>query len=179
MFSLVRRVRSGQRAADHGARGSPARVSRLDRGVLSREMCRACGGRATNLLPPPPTNFPRPKARATHKSAGGHGSRMSHHRTTCCPRLIGASVAQWLARSPPTNAIRARSPVESCWTMPLSGVFSRGTPASPTLTALLHPRVSFFVMFRDDGYLRVTHADVAAPWIHHGPESDVGDGCHR
>ncbi|KAJ8883480.1 hypothetical protein PR048_015324 [Dryococelus australis] len=55
---------------------------------------------------------------------------------------IGAAVAQWLAHSPPTTAIRVRSSVgslpdfrmlESCWTMPLAGGFSRSTPVSPAL----------------------------------------------
>ncbi|KAJ8896909.1 hypothetical protein PR048_002255 [Dryococelus australis] len=54
----------------------------------------------------------------------------------------GTSVAQWLAHSPPTTVIWIRSPAgslpdfrmwELCWTMPLAGVFSRGTPASPAL----------------------------------------------
>ncbi|KAJ8873594.1 hypothetical protein PR048_024412 [Dryococelus australis] len=44
-----------------------------------------------------------------------------------------ATVAQWLTRSPPTKAIRVRSPEGSSWTMPLAGGFSRGTPASPAL----------------------------------------------
>ncbi|KAJ8883707.1 hypothetical protein PR048_015561 [Dryococelus australis] len=56
--------------------------------------------------------------------------------------LIGAAVAKWLRRSPPTTAIRARSPAgslpdsrmwESCWTMPLVGELPRGTPAFPAL----------------------------------------------
>ncbi|KAJ8868288.1 hypothetical protein PR048_029804 [Dryococelus australis] len=54
--------------------------------------------------------------------------------------LIYSVVAQWLGRLPPTTAIRARYPAgplpdprmwESCWTMPLAGGPSRGTPASP------------------------------------------------
>ncbi|KAJ8881410.1 hypothetical protein PR048_017891 [Dryococelus australis] len=51
-------------------------------------------------------------------------------------------LATWLGRSPPTVATRARYPAgslpdfrmwESCWTMPLAGGLSWGTPASPTL----------------------------------------------
>ncbi|KAJ8880343.1 hypothetical protein PR048_016810 [Dryococelus australis] len=50
-----------------------------------------------------------------------------------------ATVAERLARSPPTKAIRAQSPAgsldfhkkESCWTMPLVGGSSRGSPVSP------------------------------------------------
>ncbi|KAJ8875468.1 hypothetical protein PR048_023363 [Dryococelus australis] len=52
---------------------------------------------------------------------------------------LGASVAERLARSPPTKAIQAPSPAgspvfrmwESCRTMPLVGGLSRGYPASP------------------------------------------------
>ncbi|KAJ8875642.1 hypothetical protein PR048_023538 [Dryococelus australis] len=52
----------------------------------------------------------------------------------------GATVAERLARSSPTNANRFQSPTrspdfrkwESCRTMPLVGGFSRGSPVSPT-----------------------------------------------
>ncbi|KAJ8872775.1 hypothetical protein PR048_026391 [Dryococelus australis] len=78
----------------------------------------------------------------------------------------GAAVAQWLGRSLPTPAIRARYPAgtlpdsrswESCWMMPLAGGLSRGTPASPRpcILAPLHPRVSLHIMSGDDGHLRV------------------------
>ncbi|KAJ8895330.1 hypothetical protein PR048_000656 [Dryococelus australis] len=51
----------------------------------------------------------------------------------------GATVAERLARWPPTKANRAQSPAgspdfrkwESCWTMPLVGGFSRESPVSP------------------------------------------------
>ncbi|KAJ8872680.1 hypothetical protein PR048_026293 [Dryococelus australis] len=55
-------------------------------------------------------------------------------------RLMKATVAEWLARLPPTEAIRAQSPAvslrifamwESCRMMPLVGGFSRGSPFSP------------------------------------------------
>ncbi|KAJ8882846.1 hypothetical protein PR048_014660 [Dryococelus australis] len=53
---------------------------------------------------------------------------------------LGATVAERLARSPPTKANRVQSPAgspdfrkwESCRTMPLVGRFSRGSPVSPT-----------------------------------------------
>ncbi|KAJ8874933.1 hypothetical protein PR048_022823 [Dryococelus australis] len=70
-----------------------------------------------------------------------------------CPVILGTAVKQWLGRSPTTTVIRAQYPSgslpefsvwESCWTMPLAGEFSRGTP-----------RVSFYVMSGDDGLLRV------------------------
>ncbi|KAJ8875873.1 hypothetical protein PR048_023780 [Dryococelus australis] len=57
-------------------------------------------------------------------------------------KKIGAAVAQWLGLSPPTTAIRIQYPAgslpdfrmwESCWTIPLAGGFSRGTPVSPAL----------------------------------------------
>ncbi|KAJ8870895.1 hypothetical protein PR048_027196 [Dryococelus australis] len=51
----------------------------------------------------------------------------------------GATVAERLACSPPTKAIRVQSPVgsftwESCRTMPLVGGSSRGCPVSPALS---------------------------------------------
>ncbi|KAJ8868976.1 hypothetical protein PR048_030517 [Dryococelus australis] len=54
--------------------------------------------------------------------------------------VIGATVAERLALSPPTKANRAKSPAgspdfrkwESCRTIPLIGGFSRGSPVSPT-----------------------------------------------
>ncbi|KAJ8873836.1 hypothetical protein PR048_024672 [Dryococelus australis] len=62
----------------------------------------------------------------------------------------GASVAERLARSPPTMVNRVQSPAESlpnfrmwgilldggesCWTMPLVGEFPRGSPVSPALS---------------------------------------------
>ncbi|KAJ8888960.1 hypothetical protein PR048_008454 [Dryococelus australis] len=54
----------------------------------------------------------------------------------------GASVAERLARSPPTSANCVKSPAgspdfrmwESCRTMPLVGGFSRGSPVSPALS---------------------------------------------
>ncbi|KAJ8894611.1 hypothetical protein PR048_007275 [Dryococelus australis] len=78
----------------------------------------------------------------------------------------GAAVAQWLGRSPSTMAIRVRSPAGSlpdfrtwvsCWKMPLAGGLSRGAPVSPRpfIPTPRHPRVSFHVMSRDDGHLRV------------------------
>ncbi|KAJ8886471.1 hypothetical protein PR048_012682 [Dryococelus australis] len=65
--------------------------------------------------------------------------RVNHERVH---RISGAAVAQWLAHSPPTTAIRVRSPAgtlpgprmwESYWTMPLPGGLSRGTPVSHAL----------------------------------------------
>ncbi|KAJ8891113.1 hypothetical protein PR048_010624 [Dryococelus australis] len=52
---------------------------------------------------------------------------------------LGAAVAERLDCSPPTKASRVQSPAgspdlrkwESCWTMPLVGGFSRGSPVSP------------------------------------------------
>ncbi|KAJ8878412.1 hypothetical protein PR048_018990 [Dryococelus australis] len=46
---------------------------------------------------------------------------------------------KWLHRSPPTKAIRGQSPAGSrdfrkCWTMPLVGGFSRGSPVPPVLS---------------------------------------------
>ncbi|KAJ8895114.1 hypothetical protein PR048_000439 [Dryococelus australis] len=74
---------------------------------------------------------------------------------------IEVAVAQWVGRSPPTTAISVRYSAsslpdfrmwESCWSMPLATVFSRGTPVSPScIPAPLHPRVSFHVMPGDDG----------------------------
>ncbi|KAJ8886199.1 hypothetical protein PR048_012408 [Dryococelus australis] len=54
------------------------------------------------------------------------------------PQIRRATVTGRLARSPPTKANRAQSPAgspdfrkwESCWTMPLVGGFSRGSPVS-------------------------------------------------
>ncbi|KAJ8872776.1 hypothetical protein PR048_026392 [Dryococelus australis] len=71
---------------------------------------------------------------------------------------LGAAVPQWLGRSPPTTAIRARFPAdslqdfrmwESCKVMPLAGGFSRGTALSP---ALAFERRSVHVMSRNDGH---------------------------
>ncbi|KAJ8867321.1 hypothetical protein PR048_031122 [Dryococelus australis] len=77
----------------------------------------------------------------------------------------GATVAECLARSPPTKANRVQSPTglpdfrrwESCWTMPLAGGFFSGYSRSPhpCIPAPLHPRVTFHVMSGDDGHLRV------------------------
>ncbi|KAJ8897327.1 hypothetical protein PR048_002673 [Dryococelus australis] len=75
----------------------------------------------------------------------------------------GAAVAQWLGRSPPATAIRARYPAGS---FPRVGivlddaacrrVFSEYSRfPRPCIPAPLHPRVSVNVMSRDDGHLRV------------------------
>ncbi|KAJ8871488.1 hypothetical protein PR048_027810 [Dryococelus australis] len=57
--------------------------------------------------------------------------------------FVGATMAERLACSPPTKAIRVQSPPgplssfrmwESCRTMPLVGGFSRGSPISPSLS---------------------------------------------
>ncbi|KAJ8874329.1 hypothetical protein PR048_025175 [Dryococelus australis] len=72
------------------------------------------------------------------------GSPFAYKLFTCIHFIIlkGAAVAQLLAYSPPTKAIRARSPAgllpdprmwESCCTKPLAIGFSRATPASPAL----------------------------------------------
>ncbi|KAJ8866388.1 hypothetical protein PR048_032231 [Dryococelus australis] len=77
-------------------------------------------------------------------------SHLAYARWLSRPRCkyylnIRSAVAQWLSRSPPFTAIRIRYPAgslpefrmwESCWTMPLAGGFSRGTPASPSLAFL-------------------------------------------
>ncbi|KAJ8887586.1 hypothetical protein PR048_013803 [Dryococelus australis] len=63
----------------------------------------------------------------------------SDANTVATERYSGATVAERLARSPPTKANRAQSPAgspdfhkwESCRTMALVGGFSRGSPASP------------------------------------------------
>ncbi|KAJ8891248.1 hypothetical protein PR048_010764 [Dryococelus australis] len=60
--------------------------------------------------------------------------------------LHGATVAERLARSPPTKAHRAQSPSgspdlrkgESCWTMPLVGGSSRRSPISPVPSFRAH-----------------------------------------
>ncbi|KAJ8890562.1 hypothetical protein PR048_010071 [Dryococelus australis] len=82
---------------------------------------------------------------------GGVKELLTDTRKTDCPAeacstpgqrtgKIGAAVAQRLAHSPPTKAIRVQSPTgslpdprmwESYWMMPLTGGFSRGTPVSP------------------------------------------------
>ncbi|KAJ8898464.1 hypothetical protein PR048_003824 [Dryococelus australis] len=71
---------------------------------------------------------------------------LKHSPCTRVNMKVGAAVAQWLGRSPPTTAIRARSPAgslqdpriwESCWTMPLAGGLSRDTPAYPALALQL------------------------------------------
>ncbi|KAJ8883192.1 hypothetical protein PR048_015032 [Dryococelus australis] len=64
-------------------------------------------------------------------------------RIATCLRGTGAQRhTTRLGRSPPTSAIQVRSPAgslsdfcmwESCWTMSLAGVFSRGTPVYPAL----------------------------------------------
>ncbi|KAJ8873974.1 hypothetical protein PR048_024814 [Dryococelus australis] len=73
---------------------------------------------------------------------------------------VAVAVAQWLAHSPPTKVIRVRSPAgslpdfrmrESCVQRAFSG---HSRFLRPCIPAPLHPRVSFHVMFRDDGYLR-------------------------
>ncbi|KAJ8872244.1 hypothetical protein PR048_025846 [Dryococelus australis] len=77
------------------------------------------------------------------------------------PSKVGAAVARWLGRSPPTTAIRARYPAgslpgfhmwESCWTMLLvGGVFSGCSRfPRPCIPAPLHPRVSLHVMPGND-----------------------------
>ncbi|KAJ8898171.1 hypothetical protein PR048_003531 [Dryococelus australis] len=62
------------------------------------------------------------------------------YRVLCLYQLrAGATVAEWLAFSPPSKANRAQSPArppdfrkwESCRTLPLVGGFSRGYPVSP------------------------------------------------
>ncbi|KAJ8897776.1 hypothetical protein PR048_003126 [Dryococelus australis] len=81
---------------------------------------------------------------------------LSHHYDSCFPTgstrqrdfsaysLLGATVAERLACSPPTKAIRVQSTAgsiagfrvwESCRTMPLFGGFSRGSPVSPALSS--------------------------------------------
>ncbi|KAJ8865974.1 hypothetical protein PR048_033498 [Dryococelus australis] len=54
-------------------------------------------------------------------------------------RKMAATVVQRLACSPLTKAIRVRSPDfrtwESCWTMPLVGGFSWGSPVSPAISS--------------------------------------------
>ncbi|KAJ8894888.1 hypothetical protein PR048_000195 [Dryococelus australis] len=78
------------------------------------------------------------------------------------PEFEPQGLAQWLAHSPPTKAIRVRSAAgslpdfrmwESCWTTPLAGRVFSGCfrYPRPCIPAPLHPRVSFHVMFRDDG----------------------------
>ncbi|KAJ8865622.1 hypothetical protein PR048_033142 [Dryococelus australis] len=80
--------------------------------------------------------------------------------------LLGTAVVQWLGHSPPTAAIRARSPTgsppdfrtwESCWTTPLAGgVFSGYSRfPHPCIPVSLHLRVSCHAMSGDDGHLRV------------------------
>ncbi|KAJ8869157.1 hypothetical protein PR048_030725 [Dryococelus australis] len=81
-------------------------------------------------------------------------------------RIWEAAVAQWLASSPPTTAIRARPPGGLAPGFSHVGivlddaacrrVFSGHSRfPRPCIPAPLHPRVSFHVVFRDDGYLRV------------------------
>ncbi|KAJ8866765.1 hypothetical protein PR048_032626 [Dryococelus australis] len=68
--------------------------------------------------------------------------REQHQEHWCATTLfyppissVGATVAVWLDHSPPTKAIRIKSPAgESCRTMPLVGGFSRGSPVSPALS---------------------------------------------
>ncbi|KAJ8871253.1 hypothetical protein PR048_027559 [Dryococelus australis] len=88
------------------------------------------------------------------------------HRPLCRRMFIARAAgglnpvaAKWLRRSPPTTAMRVRYPVGSlpdfciwewCWTMPLAGGFSRGTPFSPRPCIL-----GSHVMSGDDGHLRV------------------------
>ncbi|KAJ8867115.1 hypothetical protein PR048_032978 [Dryococelus australis] len=59
-----------------------------------------------------------------------------------CPAGVTSDAVRLRGRSPPTTAIRVRSPDgslpdfhtwESCWTIPLASGFSRGTPVSPAL----------------------------------------------
>ncbi|KAJ8874936.1 hypothetical protein PR048_022826 [Dryococelus australis] len=75
-----------------------------------------------------------------------------------------ATVAQWLGRSSSNTEIRARSPAgslpdfrmwESCWTMPLTTGFSRGTPASPAPAFQRRSNLGSHVMYGDDGHIRV------------------------
>ncbi|KAJ8869452.1 hypothetical protein PR048_028442 [Dryococelus australis] len=56
--------------------------------------------------------------------------------TILCSTGHGATVAERLARSPPTKANRSPDfrKLEECRTMPLNGGFSRGSPVSPALS---------------------------------------------
>ncbi|KAJ8890618.1 hypothetical protein PR048_010127 [Dryococelus australis] len=88
------------------------------------------------------------------------------YQVTALTKSYGAAVAHWLGRSPPTTAIRTRSPAgslpdsrmwESCWTMAACRRALSGHPRfpHPCIPAPFHPRVSFHVTFGDDGYLSV------------------------
>ncbi|KAJ8867048.1 hypothetical protein PR048_032910 [Dryococelus australis] len=74
--------------------------------------------------------------------------------------LEGATVAEQLARSPPTKANRAQSPAgspdfrqwESCRTMPLVGGFSRGTPVSPALSFRRRSIFSLITLIGSQGF---------------------------
>ncbi|KAJ8873534.1 hypothetical protein PR048_024352 [Dryococelus australis] len=67
--------------------------------------------------------------------------------------LAGAAVAQWLGRSPPTTAIRARSPADSlpdpgtwqsCWTMPLVSGYFRSPALAFQCCSILGPHFMYY-----------------------------------
>ncbi|KAJ8894232.1 hypothetical protein PR048_006844 [Dryococelus australis] len=70
----------------------------------------------------------------------------NEHVTSSTPIPSRATVAEWLARSPPTTENRAQSPAgspnfrkwESCRMMPLVGEFSRDLPFPPALSFRRH-----------------------------------------
>ncbi|KAJ8868631.1 hypothetical protein PR048_030170 [Dryococelus australis] len=121
------------------ARGRPLIRRHYIRRQLLKQMTDAAGHQ--ELITP---------ARVDPGGAGGvgrgegvrnaHLPRMRDNAPVCQHvRILGATVAERLARSPPTKANRAQSPIgspdfrkwESCRRMPLAGVSSRGSPASP------------------------------------------------
>ncbi|KAJ8891882.1 hypothetical protein PR048_004437 [Dryococelus australis] len=145
------------RCSDGGGPGEsadPARIARLDDAKRAVDVphCRhrvavPHASRATALERPAYNNTPvnRSSYLLCDPHFDGSLGDTRHFRRNDFP--------QWLGRSLPTTAIRARSPAgsfpdprmwESHWTMPIAGRLSRGSPVSPSLAfRCCTPRVSF------------------------------------
>ncbi|KAJ8877888.1 hypothetical protein PR048_022347 [Dryococelus australis] len=140
-----RRCRAIRQSGALGRYLHPPRIDRSLAPPLFREVGNAARWRALfkNTLPP---------SAACH-SATRCGSRRLHVDWQDIAVVISvparATVAERLARSPPTNANRAQSPAgspdfskwESCQAIPLVSGFSRGSPASPLPSQFRHHHI--------------------------------------